>query len=177
MKVIEFAPAYGIKLYEARRFTEDEKTRYAEWFRELGLVAIAGTGVNLDEISWQDLPKDRESCGSFLGCDNYCYEITDEEWQAYIDLNSARAAEKERKKRNNRIAELKMELEKLHGAVLYTKEEAECARRFWINGINEGGEGFVPHFWTKDEVEDAKKELERLLAEAGMSNALSGAGS
>lgn len=42
---------------------------------------------------------------------------------------------------------------------LYTAEEAERARKNWINIVNEGGSGYVPHFYTFEEVESAKREL------------------
>ena len=45
---------------------------------------------------------------------------------------------------------------------LYTNEEANEARRNFINVYNEGGEGFVPHFYTIDEYEEAKRKLEVL---------------
>ena len=55
-------------------------------------------------------------------------------------------------------------LTKASGQMLYTKDEAAIARQNWIDLNNEGGEGYVPHFWTYDEVEDIKKKLEELRA-------------
>ena len=46
-----------------------------------------------------------------------------------------------------------------------TKEEAAKKRREYNNLYNEGGCGFIPHFWTVDEYEDAKKELHKLLSD------------
>lgn len=42
---------------------------------------------------------------------------------------------------------------------LYTAEEAKRMRKTWNNVINEGGSGYVPHFYTFEEVESAKREL------------------
>ena len=43
---------------------------------------------------------------------------------------------------------------------LYTKEEAKLERKKYNDVFNEGGEGYVPHFYTVDEYEFAKKRTE-----------------
>ena len=43
---------------------------------------------------------------------------------------------------------------------LYTKEESIAKAKEWNDIHNEGGEGFIPHFYTIDEYEYAKKKLE-----------------
>ena len=62
------------------------------------------------------------------------------------------------------IADCENALAAAAGQKLYTKEEAAIARQNWIDLNNEGGEGYVPHFWTYDEVESIKKKLEELRA-------------
>lgn len=94
MIVLEYAPSYGIELVSARRFTDEEKTRYAEWFAETGFV---GTGdcIELNKLTFQDLPR-RPSDGSFCGCNNSAWIVSEDEAEMYKKLNAERLDEADR---------------------------------------------------------------------------------
>lgn len=89
---IEYAHAYGVSLNSARRLTDEEKPHYADWFQDYGFISLGDT-IELPEVTWRDLPK-RESDGSFLGCGNSAWIITQEEWDAYAQLDAARKESK-----------------------------------------------------------------------------------
>jgi DNA polymerase III alpha subunit (gram-positive type) len=87
--------------------------------------------------------------------------ITDDDVKHYTALNAARereAKEKELNDQRNYYRSLIKAAEKQDK--LYTAEEAKTRRMAWINVQNEGGEGYVPHFYTIDEVEAAKRWLD-----------------
>lgn len=76
-------------LRRARRFNEDEKKRYAEWFKEYGFVAV-DEGIKLEYIKFDDcksVVKDRKPDGSFCGYNNDCYIIDETQWEMLLQLN------------------------------------------------------------------------------------------
>lgn len=166
MLTIEYAYSYGVTLQEARRFTEEEKTHYVEHFRDFGLVGLSGTEVTLDGVSWQDMPK-RPCDGEFCGSANRSWIITRDEWDAYVALNEKRLAEKADKERLEEIAYLKSELKQMErqGTLCENRDEARRKEREWNRIYNEGGEGYVPHYYTVAEYERAKTRLAELEAD------------
>ena len=88
MIVLSYAPAYGIEICDARRFTAEEKTHYVEWFADRGFVGMGNT-VKLDKITFNDLP-DRQPDGEFCGCYNSAWIITEDEATLYKKLNTER---------------------------------------------------------------------------------------
>ena len=158
MKVIKKS-VDGIGIINARRFTKEEKDHSVEWFRELGFVGI-GTEIELENITDDDLPK-RPEDGSFNGCYNRAWIISDKEVEAYINLNQKRGREKEQEEKEARIAMAKNIIRKAaRQGKVYTKEGAREEAKKWNDIHNEGGEGYVPHIITVDEVEKAKRILE-----------------
>ena len=110
-------------------------------------------------LHWDDCPG-RTPDGEFAGFGNQAWIISEEEANQYIALNAER--EKEAKKQElaeERAWRLKLLENAEKQGVLYTKEEAKIRRQSWINVENEGGEGYVPYFYTIDEVENAKRWL------------------
>lgn len=101
MIVLEYPECYTPNICEARRFTEDEKTRYSEWFRDIGFTRV-GEQIDLPYITWRDLPQ-RKCDGQFLGCSNSAWILTDAEAEHYKELNAQREekdeAEKDQKRR------------------------------------------------------------------------------
>lgn len=164
--ICEVAYSYGIYLHKARRFTEEEKEGLAEWFKNEGFVGI-GKSTKLEHISWTDIGeilKDRKADGSFSGCSNSAYIISEDEWKALIELNEKKREEKEKKKIEKSIAGYKQTIEQCEKqGKLYTKEEAAEKYRDYNRLCNEGGEGYVPHFYTIEEYEFAKAGLSELL--------------
>lgn len=158
--VIENCYPLGIYVCMARRLNEDEKKHYADWYKEYGLVSILGFHDHpLRFLHWDDCPG-RTPDGEFAGFGNQAWIISEEEANQYIALNAER--EKEAKKQElaeERAWRLKLLENAEKQGVLYTKEEAKIRRQSWINVENEGGEGYVPYFYTIDEVENAKRWL------------------
>lgn len=71
---------------------------------------------------------------------------------------------KEKKETEESIAECRKIIEQCEKQEkLYTKEEAVKKRRDYNNLYNEGGEGYVPHFYTIEEYEFTKTKLNELL--------------
>lgn len=91
---IEHADAYGIDL-KAARHNPDDSLRHD--YRPYALVGLGKT-IELPHITWRDLPK-RASDGSFLGCSNRAWIITQDEWDDYVARNASRQAEIDRQKR------------------------------------------------------------------------------
>lgn len=168
--VLENAYVYGISLQKARRFTEEEKVNYADWFKERGFVSL-GELVKLDEIMQCDL-ESIESIdlskpdGEFNGSSNMSYIINKEAWEALITLNESKRKDRVQKEKQEKVNEYQKIIKACEVAPkLYTTEEAKQARINYNNLYNEGGEGYVPHFYTVDEYEWAKKNLAELEAQ------------
>lgn len=157
-----------LSLQKARRLTEEEKKDYVPECAESHFVGTSDHIV-LEELHYSDvrkvIPKDKKCDGSFRSCDPV-YIITQEEWDALIALN-------EKLKNERLIKKVKADIEWYEQFVvrceeskkfgrLYTKEEAAIQRKRYNDIYNDGGEGFVPHFYTIDEYEQAKIKLEDL---------------
>lgn len=165
--VCEVADNYGVSLCHARRLNDKEKTEYSEWFRENGFVGISSYPIiDLKEINWIDVRNilnGRKLDGSFLGCCNSAYIITEDEWNKLIALNDQKCSEKLAKEKAEYIEHYKRVIQNCENQrKLYTKEEANAKAKEWNDIHNEGGEGYAPHFYTIDEYEYAKKKLEEL---------------
>lgn len=164
--VCEYAMAYGISLRKARRLTEEEKMHVADWYKEKGFVGLPKTNIDLEYIDWQDMRKilgDRKEDGSFQGCNNSVYIITNDEWIALVNLNDAKKLEKEFTTKMKEIKECKNTIEACEKqSKLYTLDEAKKKAREYNNLYNEGGFGHVPHFYTMEEYEHAKRRLSEL---------------
>ena len=166
MTVLEHAYSYGFSIAEARRFRDDEKQNYAEWFREIGMVSLGRDGtVDLPFVSLDDaLVKDtlnRPADGEFLGCSNAAWIISATEKDQLLALNE----QNEAKKKAEEIAYLRTRLKELESAKLYTEEEAEAAKNRWNDIQNQGGEGYVPHYPTFAEYESIKNRLSEIEGE------------
>ena len=164
--VCEVAYLYSIYLRKARRFTEEEKEGLAGWFKNEGFVGI-GDSTKLKYISWIDVRevlKDRKDDGSFSGCSNCAYIISEDEWNTLTELKEKKRAEEEKKKTERSIAGYRQIIEQCEKQEkLYTKEEATEKYGNYNRLYNEGGEGYVPHFYTIEECEFAKNKLNELL--------------
>ena len=149
--VIENARAWGISICNARRFTDEEKQHYADWYKEIGFVGV-GDHIKLSMLKWSDMPN-RKSDGSFVGCDNQAWIITEEEKTWFIRLDAERKAEAEREKIAINRAYYEDVIKRANRQPkLYTREEAKRLAKQYNDVANEGGEGYVPHYYTIDEV-------------------------
>lgn len=101
-----YAAGHGTELLKARRFTEEEKKKYNERYKEIGFVAISD-GIMLDYLGWTDLSDvgiwERIEDGSFSGFGNKAYIITQKEWDNLISLNEKKKEEKLKKTRLDNI--------------------------------------------------------------------------
>lgn len=157
--VIENAPAYGITICHARRFTEDEAAGFSDWFKAIGFVGL-GDKIKLEMLKWSDMPK-RSRDGEFLGCNNQAWIITDEEMNDYIRLNEDRRIEAERHETEEKRKYYEEIIERASRQPrLYTRDEAKQLRKQYNDLYNEGGEGYIPHYYTIDEIDTVRKWLE-----------------
>lgn len=168
--VLENAYVNGMSLQKARRFTEEEKINYADWFKERGFVGL-GESVELDEIRQEDL-ESIESIdlskpdGEFNGCANMSYIINKNVWDALVTLNESKRKDRLQKEKQEKVSEYQEIIMACEAAPkLYTSEEAKQARINYNNLYNEGKEGYVPHFYTIEEYENAKRNLAELEAQ------------
>lgn len=147
-------------LAEARWLTEEEKKDYNHLYADM-IMMVVEHGESLPFIHAVDRP-DRKADGEYLGCSNAVYIINEEQRAAYIALNEDRKAEREKKERKEEREYMQRRLESaMRQTKLYTREEAERMCQSWINVVNEGGEGYVPHYYTAEEV----KHIQKWLAE------------
>lgn len=169
--VCEWAYSYGISLTEARRFTDEEKKRYADWFKETGFVSL-GNHVDLEHVTWGELEPIlnrplNQTDGSFNGCGNQAYIINQSQWDALVSLNEKKGKELKEQK----LAEKKESARKYiawaekymeSGQKLMTKDEYRRWARNYNNVMNEGGEGYIPDLPTLEAYEAAKEYIESL---------------
>lgn len=168
MKVIEYACAYGVDLVEARKLTDEEKTRYLAEYRDSMLIGT-GANIHLEHISWQDLDAfvGRRTY-SFPGCGNRAYEISDAEWDALLALDQERAAAVRSEKARKYVANLRDIIATAEAQRdIPTNEEAARRIKAYNNANNEGGYGYVPYIVTAEQYEAAKAALATAEAQHG----------
>lgn len=128
------------------------------------------TEIALRHINLEDLPK-RGRDGWAPGWNVDIWELTDAEASAY-------EAEDERRGKAKNTTRRAAEIAKLEDVVACCEEQQANGRGLWeglpnraelnnrlrtLNNIlNEGGEGFVPHIYSKEEYERAKTRLSEL---------------
>ena len=121
----------------------------------------------MDALCWYDIAeffgKNRKADGSFLGCSNLAYIISAEEQKKLIELNNQKKSEKQQKEIQEKINFYETAVQNCEKQKkLYTEEEAKAKRKAYNNLHNEGGEGYIPHFYTIDEYERFKSQLKDL---------------
>lgn len=92
---IQISDQYDTQIIPARRFTDEEKKGYAEWFAATGFVGI-GEHESLPHVTQSDVFKmlNRRCDGSYNGCTNTAWIITSEQAEILRKLNSDRTAAK-----------------------------------------------------------------------------------
>lgn len=165
--VCQVAFSYGVSLLRARRFTEEEKAHYTGEYRERGFKPTSDSEeVELKELDWKNVRKvlnNRSEDGSFNGCSNFAYIISEKEWDELFVLNQELGKKKllDELEEYKRILAVYEKQEKL-----YTAEEAKEQRKRYNDAHNEGGEGYVPPYYTIEQYncyKDKVSELEKLL--------------
>ena len=160
-----------ISLGYARRFTEEEKKGYVKEFRESGFVGV-GNRIYLESLTWDDARdflgcKTRNVDGGFPCSNGQVYIITQEEWDSLVALDEKAKSKSKQDEIIERIEDYEKiikncEERKKAGNLYSTREEANAARKRYNDLHNEGGEGYIPVFYTVDDYENAKKVLEEL---------------
>lgn len=160
-----------ITLQTARRLTEQERKAYLPEYQDYMLIGM-GDHVDLPNVSWMDLCKvlgDQQPDGQFPGCGNQAYIITKEQWDALVAMDRAAGIEAARKARAEEIdcleaAKASAEHQMVSGK-LPTKEGATRKARDYNNVHNEGGYGYVPHYYSDEEYQHICTRLATLKGE------------
>lgn len=114
----------------------------------------------LEDITFEDVQKviTTSDKDGFLYNDAL-YVITNKQKEALLNYNKKEILEKENKQINY-YKELIKNIEKHQ---LYHEQDVEKMKKQYNDIHNEGGEGYIPHFYTFEEYEYAKKQLAKLL--------------
>lgn len=114
----------------------------------------------LEDITFEDVKKviTTSDQDGFLYNDAL-YVITNEQKEALLNYNKKEILEKENKQINY-YKELIKNIEKHQ---LYHAQDVEKMKKQYNDIHNEGGEGYIPHFYTFEEYEYAKKQLAKLI--------------
>lgn len=163
MKTIEWAYSYGVELQEARRPTEEELSHFNPECRPFMLYGT-GAHIPMEHIRSDDFVRQYQMEGrhryEFPGCGNMAFEISDEEWDAFIVLNEQREAEKSEEQRQSEIRECRELIRRANRQRdIPTAEEVKRRQSAWNDVCNEGGEGYVPTWVTAESVARAKRRL------------------
>lgn len=163
-----------IFLSTARRMTGEEKKRYAKWCRDL-MMYLTGEPVYLRSLGWREVnalahTADKDVIGLCPGGSGKLYALTDDEWAALIAADQQTADAKAVAERAERIDYLRdllarADAQRVDGKLPFAAEAKEKARRY-NNVYNEGGEGYVPHYYTQEEYDRMSAELATLTAAA-----------
>ena len=158
------------KLRQVRRLTPEEKLKYTEECRDFLFYPADGEEYEFEnKIEPCDFP-DRKSDGEWHYGSNKLWIISQDEWDNYIAVDRERTKIKSEKKRVERLAYLeraKSAAEKQ--TKLYTLDEAKRVWKKYNDTYNEGGYGYVPHYYTDVEYEQICAEIEKLKSEGGPS--------
>lgn len=114
----------------------------------------------LEDITFEDVKKviTTSDQDGFLYNDAL-YVITNEQKEALLNYNKKEILEKENKQINY-YKELIKNIEKHQ---LYHAQDVEKMKKQYNDIHNEGGEGYIPHFYTFEEYEYVKKQLAKLI--------------
>lgn len=149
------AHAYSLK--QARRLTDEERAAYLPEHQDYMMLGT-GNAIALDNLDFVQLNEflgDRKPDGEFPGGANRAYIITPEEWDELIELDkriAEAAAAKQQAEEIEALEYAKRNAEaQMKDGKLPTKAEADAKRQNWIRLQNEGGGGYVPHYYSDEE--------------------------
>lgn len=87
-RTAEIPAQHDAELSWARRFTAEEKLNYAEWYRDRGLGGFsASPRRKVAKSAVEAVVGNRASDGSFLGCENQAWIISEAEWDEIIRVS------------------------------------------------------------------------------------------
>lgn len=116
----------------------------------------------LEDITFEDVQKviTASDNDGFLYNDAL-YVITNEQKEALLNYNTKEILEKE----NKRINYYKELIKNIEKHKLYHAQDVRKMKKQYNDIHNEGGEGYIPHFYTFEEYEYGKKQLAKLIKE------------
>ena len=125
-------------------------------------LAKAIEAIPLEDITFEDVQKviTTSDNDGFLYNDAL-YVITNEQKEALLNYNTQEILEKE----NKQINYYKELIENIEKHKLYHAQDVRKMKKQYNDIYNEGGEGYIPHFYTFEEYEYAKKQLAKLIKE------------
>ena len=166
-------------LATVRRMPDEEQQRYTEGYRG-HMMLLTGEPAFLPALSDEDVYalahiSDKDVAGYLPSSSGLLFALTDDEWAALIAANQQAAAAKAAAERAGRIDYLRdllarADAQRVGGKLPSAGEAKEQARRY-NNVYNEGGEGYVPHYYTQAEYGRMAAELAELTAKAQGENA------
>lgn len=116
----------------------------------------------LEDITFEDVQKviTASDNDGFLYNDAL-YVITNEQKEALLNYNTKEILEKE----NKQINYYKELIKNIEKHKLYHAQDVRKMKKQYNDIHNEGGEGYIPHFYTFEEYDYAKKQLAKLIKE------------
>ncbi|HQB63988.1 MAG TPA: hypothetical protein PLL21_06355 [Sedimentibacter sp.] len=123
----------------------------------------------LEELTWRDEINKGEMYGSRMGGGmSGLFEISEEEIQKLRELNAKRKVQREKTEKEereksrldwaNRILK-EAKTRKAHGSEILSEAAERQWRKNYNDAINEGGEGYVPHRATLEDIAKAEEIL------------------
>lgn len=118
--------------------------------------------TSLEDITFEDVKKviTTSDQDGFLYNDAL-YVITNKQKEALLNYNTKEILEKE----NKQINYYKELIKNIEKHKLYHAQDVRKMKKQYNDIHNEGGEGYIPHFYTFEEYEYAKKQLAKLIKE------------
>lgn len=123
-------------------------------------LAKAIEKIPLEDITFEDVQKviTTSDNDGFLYNDAL-YVITNEQKEALLNYNTKEVLKKE----NKQINYYKELIKNIEKHKLYHGKDVKKMKKQYNDIHNEGGEGYIPHFYTFEEYEYAKKQLAKLI--------------
>lgn len=149
--------SHAYSLQEARRLSKSERAAYLPEHRDSMMIGTSDA-VALDNVDFMQLNKflcDRQPDGEFPGSANLAYIITPEEWTELIAMDRRNAEAAAAKQQAEEIAALECAKRSAEAQMkdgkLPTKAEANAKLQSWNRLQNEGGYGYIPHYYSDEE--------------------------
>lgn len=165
IRVVEWAPAYGISIQSARFLTDEEKKDYRADVRDFILVGL-GEAIELDHLTHDDLMtviSEDAYMGEFNGCSNMVYKLAADQEKALIALNEKRAKEKAEKEKRERIEAYKTLVKNVeeNKVKVLPRNKLKKYLEDYNNLHNEGGEGYLPEVVAEEYYIEVKAYLQQ----------------
>jgi hypothetical protein len=148
-------------IIKARWLSEEEKKTLTEEFKAVMVCGIEHHEIkNLTYEDTEDLWKSgRHVC--FSGGHNDAVIIPEDLVTTLLRLDAERGRKKKIESLKEWAENCKKEIESISSKKLHTKEEAKSLAAKYRETMNEGGGGYVPHFYTYEELDRCKDDLAR----------------